>query len=144
MIQHTIFVPLVFGDSERIMFSVIPHDFTVRLKKKLGKDTSKSILNAARRRANGIMANVMIKSSHNGYETNNNNRSLAHLRGLGVTYTRFKNNITEAQRRQLSKSALALLNTRPNNKKGNNLHSQYDYNTGVLVTYSAPLKSPRI
>ena len=141
--RHTIFVPLSFGADERMMYSIIPHGFTVRLRNKLGEVTSKSILNAALRRANVIMANVIKDSSHNGYETNNINRSLARHVGT-VAYRRFKNDITNAQRSQTYRNARVLLNTRPNNKRGNEFHGNYEFNTGVLVTYSAPMKSPRI
>jgi hypothetical protein len=143
--QYTIFVPLTFGVDQRMMYSVIPHKFTVKLRKKLGEHTSKSILNAAIRRANVIMEKAMKNYSHIGYQTNNNNISLAYHLPQGRTYRRFArgNHITNELRNQKHTNGQALLNTRPNSKKGNNLHSKHDYNTGVLVRYSVPMGSQR-
>ena len=132
--QYNVFVPVNFGQDNRMMFSIIPYPFPEILKEKLGESLSKSIMRTALRKANAVMHNAMKNSSHNGYVTNNINRQKEHHVKLGrLTYRRFRNNTPSEERSRKIHNARSLLNTR---KKPNNFYTLGNYNTGVLVRYS--------
>ena len=139
--QYNVFVPVIFAHDNRKLTAVIRNTFIKKLKDKLGEDISTSIVKTAIRRANAIMHNVMKNSSHNGYVTNNINRSLAHHVGR-VTYKRFRHNTPLEERSRIKKNARSLLNTRTNNN--NNFYTPGNYNTGVLVRYSVNPRKRRV
>ena len=143
--QYEIFVPVNFVKDNSAMYTSIPYQYRYRLQKKLGESLSNSIMKTAIRRANAIMHNAMKNSSHNGYITNNINRSREyHVKMGNVTYRRFRHNTPLEERSRKTKNARNLLNIRPTWAFHNNLYELGNFTTGVLVRYSINPRKRRV
>jgi hypothetical protein len=145
--QHNVvFVPLTFRLNSAGIFTYIPEKFINRLKKQLGENTAKPILNNAFRQGTQIMEQPLIKRyTVNEYASNDeNDENVANLglrrmsqnyfRKHGATHRKFKTNTSGIVRKQMRNNAkksgsLHILNEK---KLYNNLYRNIVYDPNNL------------